>query len=101
MVTFIKAAQFWMLGWLVKTPKVERSNLQDFARCYLRTLARVVERAPHDDEVSGSIRENSLFFFFAFVDCVHCPQASSASLAVKNLDNGEKFLGFFTGFDPF
>ena len=77
-----------MVGENSKSWKIKFTN---FDWCYLGTLARVVERAPHDDEVSGTIRENRFPFFFAFVDCVHCPQASSASLAVKNLDNGEKF----------
>ena len=78
---------------LVKTPKLKiKIKFTYFARSHLASVARVVERAPHDHEVPGSIRgKSSPSLFFAFVDRAHCPQASSASLAVKNLDNGEKF----------
>jgi len=77
---------------LVKTPKLKiLIKFTDFARSHLASVARVVERAPHEHEVPGSIREMiSPSVFFAFVDRAHYPQASSASLAVKNLDNGEK-----------
>ena len=69
-----------MVGENSKSWKIKFTN---FDWRYLGTLARVVERAPHDDEVSGTIRESSFPFFFCFrrlralsasVQCFTCRQ---------------------------
>ena len=80
-------------------------NFTYFARGHLASVARVVERAPHDHEVPGSIRGKS---FPSFFFCFRRPRALSASVQCftcrqkpRQWRKVLRYLTGLTGFDPF